>query len=195
MKVQIEYADKDGEVSTRTIIANKIKRTKTGKITISAHCMSRRAMRSFRGDRILALKDATGKWHDDAVAFLSRALLGMSQNDAYDFLKPYILMLRLIAEADGIIEECELRSAIAGVRKLCEQSQFHWTADLSNRLMSFAMKDKVTDEDLECLDTVDKKFGVFAFNYIMGMVARADGVVTPEEERMIESIKREVFGI
>lgn len=71
--VWMEYADADGEVSQRQVALIAAKADNAiGAVRFTGLCASRRAERSFRSDRVLAMSDAaTGRAIADPTSYLA----------------------------------------------------------------------------------------------------------------------------
>lgn len=135
LAVAIEYVDAAGNASSRRITVRRISIRADGRITWSALCHERRAVRAFRGDRIQCVIDLDGVIHDDAMRFLSQELgLDLTppapgQSEAVAAPQPKarrisagrfgrlardgLTVLAALARADGLMDDAEVGVMLA----------------------------------------------------------------------------------
>lgn len=208
----IEYFSANEELSARTVIVKSISE-RNGIIYLSCYCLLRKEPRMFRADRITLLANArTGEIYDEPVRFLSALIVqDPVQEDRHEYLdrrsakralrdltRPAAILLMSVARADDDLstEEREL------VERLVDDGLAHLSKDIDSYDL-YAVKEEFTSlvpsqhQVTRSLNLLLEK-GPWPpdLPHWLSSMARADGIISPEErsafERIVATLRRSV---
>ena len=207
----IEYRDAKGVVSRRRITVWGLTELPSGVPGLYARCHERKAMRTFRADRILCCIDYDGEVFDDVPAFLNENF-GMAldraaakadiDDDGWAAMRAAIrndaVLLNAMAHSDGVFRNSEVAEAVQHLAMVCERRDMFTDAGALRRIERYFRRLRPTGEALKralaslpARSASDVRWTVMAAAKVMD----ADGRRAPEETALLNLIAQESLGI
>lgn len=185
----IEYADAAGNRSRRRITALQFKNG-----SLMARCHERKALRTFRLDRITCVIDRSGVIYDTAEFFnLIDFPLDLFQGDF--IYGPGLQMLTAVAFADGWMCQDEAETILQYCAHLCDNHGITIDGRLEQQMMKHIADQypacAAVDASLSRLRDMSPADHRLLLRYAVN-VMNADSIQHPAEFAMIQAIKAEL---
>lgn len=193
----IEYVGANGVRSMRRVTFISISGNDDA-VYVRARCHERRALRTFRSDRIASIVDMDGEVHDDPAAFILGLIAATSESEAAApgfrhrvLARHGIAVLVALSLADGAMHPEELDVIVRYVGRRADLAGLPFEPDDEEAVRSYVKRYYPTDDALdEALAGLDKEdaVGKRLFLRHARMVMEADGRCEWDEMQLLERI-------
>jgi hypothetical protein len=207
----IEYVDSMGEPSRRRITVFEIATADNGIPLLVARCHERRAIRSFRIDRIQCCIDYDGEVHENVPAYLTE-VFGMSVAAAarrpsdpdkrweqiFSVLRNDAVILAAVARSDRRLKPSELDVATRYLVRLVENSTMIFLTE--DEVKSVARHIERLRPRIEAIDRALPRLTLRGADAVMKLLLAAVDVMDADDDRhpaemqLINMIAQELLG-
>lgn len=194
----IEYVNASGDESVRRITAIKLRQL-DGNLQLTSWCHERRAMRTFRLDRILSCHDHNGEVFETALFF--RHALGLVFErleeivEPEDLFGPGMRLLAALAESDGYMHPDEVERVIQYCSAVLDRYGIAVTPLLGDCLPRLVRSQRPTpaivEKSIRQFRGIDRAGRRLLLRYALE-VMDADEYQSPEEFALMMRIKGEL---